>query len=64
MKQIILTNKQAELLREYLICTKSYRLGEIAYYKRRNDKRRAEPYQQMENIADEIIPLLQNSMNM
>ncbi len=60
MKQIILTDKQAELLKEYLICSKSYRLAEIAYYASKRDNLRAEHFRNIDKMADEIICILQN----
>ncbi|WP_159459792.1 hypothetical protein [Scatolibacter rhodanostii] len=58
MKQLNLTNSQAEILKEFLICTKSYRLGEIAYHEAKCDEKRAEPFRQIDQLADEIIPCL------
>ena len=55
MKQIILTDSQAEQLRELLICSKSYRLNEIAFWDSLHDNRRAEPFRRMDQMADEII---------
>lgn len=60
MKQIILTDKQAELLKEYLIFSKSYRLAEIAYYASKRDNLRAEHFRNIDKMADEIICILQN----
>ena len=58
MKQIMLTNEQAEQLRELLICSKSYRIGEIAFWEAIHDNKRAEPFRRMDQMANEVIPLL------
>ena len=62
MIQIFLTNEQASDLKEYLIRSKSYRLEEISFFEKYRDEKRVKPFRRMDQMADEIISLLQDEI--
>ena len=62
MIQIFLTNEQASDLKEYLIRSKSNRLEEISFFEKYRDEKRVKPFRRMDQMADEIILLLQDEI--